>query len=189
MLGKIDAENFAGGSIVLSVANAEQALEAEIGKPLGMDVTAAAFGTTEMVDENMANAARVHAVENGKDISQFALIAFGGGAPLHACRQAEKLGMHNIIVPPGAGVGSAIGFLRAPFSSEETRGAFCSDIAATTVKNTAHDDELNTNVSNRLEFFLPVNLRDGVRGRLEEDAAEVGKRSQRGRRRQHNEQR
>lgn len=124
VLGKIDAENFAGGSIVLSVANAEQALEAGIGKPLGMDVAAAAFGTTEMVDENMANAARVHAVENGKDISQFALIAFGGGAPLHACRQAEKLGMHNIIVPPGAGVGSAIGFLRAPFSYEETRGAF-----------------------------------------------------------------
>jgi N-methylhydantoinase A len=89
-----------------------------------MDVIAAAFGTTEMVDENMANAARVHAVENGKDISQFALIAFGGGAPLHACRQAEKLGVRNIIVPPGAGVGSAIGFLRAPFSYEETRGAF-----------------------------------------------------------------
>ncbi len=124
VLGKIDAENFAGGSIVLSVANAEQALETDIGKPLGMDVAAAAFGTTEMVDENMANAARVHAVENGKDVSQFALIAFGGGAPLHACRQAEKLGMRDIIVPPGAGVGSAIGFLRAPFSYEETRGAF-----------------------------------------------------------------
>lgn len=124
VLGKIDADNFAGGSIVLSVANAEQALAAEIGEPLGMDTAEAAFGTTEMVDENMANAARVHAVENGKDISQFALVAFGGGAPLHACRQAEKLGMQHIIVPPGAGVGSAIGFLRAPFSYEETRGAF-----------------------------------------------------------------
>lgn len=124
VLGKIDAENFAGGNIVLSVTKAEQALAKEIGKPLGMDVTAAAFGTTEMVDENMANAARVHAVENGKDVSQFALIAFGGGAPLHACRQAEKLGMKSIVVPPGAGVGSAIGFLRAPFSFEETRGAF-----------------------------------------------------------------
>lgn len=124
VLGKIDAENFAGGSIVLSVAKAEQALATEIGALLSMDVTSAAFGTTEMVDENMANAARVHAVENGKDVSQFALIAFGGGAPLHACRQAEKLGMKSVIVPPGAGVGSAIGFLRAPFSFEETRGAF-----------------------------------------------------------------
>jgi len=124
VLGKIDADNFAGGSIVLSVAKAEQALATSIGKPLGMDTTAAAFGTTEIVDENMANAARVHAVENGKDVSQFALIAFGGGAPLHACRQAEKLGIQSIVVPPGAGVGSAIGFLRAPFSFEETRGAF-----------------------------------------------------------------
>ena len=124
VLGKIDANNFAGGSIVLSVEKAEQALVAEIGEPLDMDVNAAAFGTTEMVDENMANAARVHAVENGKDVSQFALIAFGGAAPLHACRQAEKLGMKRVIVPPGAGVGSAIGFLRAPFSFEEARGAF-----------------------------------------------------------------
>ncbi|MEM9472189.1 MAG: hydantoinase/oxoprolinase family protein [Pseudomonadota bacterium] len=124
VLGKIDAGNFAGGSIELSVAKAQQALQADIGERLGVDVTGAAFGTTEMVDENMANAARVHAVENGKDASQFALIAFGGGAPLHACRQAEKLGMRDIIIPPGAGVGSAIGFLRAPFSYEETRGAF-----------------------------------------------------------------
>ena len=124
VLGKIDSENFAGGSIILSVPKAEQAIAVELGEPLGMDTTAAAFGITEMVDENMANAARVHAVENGKDTSQFALIAFGGGAPLHACRQAEKLGMKSVIVPPGAGVGSAIGFLRAPFSFEETRGAF-----------------------------------------------------------------
>jgi N-methylhydantoinase A len=124
VLGKIDPDNFAGGSIVLSAAKADAAIDAEVGSVLGLDVAAAAFGTTEMVDENMANAARVHAVENGKDVSQFALIAFGGGAPLHTCRQAEKLGVSTIIVPPGAGVGSAIGFLRAPFSYEETRGAF-----------------------------------------------------------------
>ena len=77
-----------------------------------------------MVDENMANAARVHAVENGRDIEAFTMIAFGGGAPLHACRLCEKLGIDALIVPPGAGVGSAIGFLRAPFSYEATRGLF-----------------------------------------------------------------
>jgi N-methylhydantoinase A len=77
-----------------------------------------------MVDENMANAARVHAVENGRDIEHFTMIAFGGGAPLHACRLCEKLGIDRLIVPPGAGVGSAIGFLRAPFSYEATRGLF-----------------------------------------------------------------
>ena len=72
----------------------------------------------------MANAARVHAVENGRDIEHFTMVAFGGGAPLHACRLAEKLGIARVIVPPGAGVGSAIGFLRAPFSYEATRGLF-----------------------------------------------------------------
>ena len=91
---------------------------------LGLSVGEAAFGVTEMVDENMANAARVHAVENGRDIEHFTMIAFGGGAPLHACRLCEKLGIDRLIVPPGAGVGSAIGFLRAPFSYEATRGLF-----------------------------------------------------------------
>ncbi len=77
-----------------------------------------------MVDENMANAARVHAVENGRDIERFTMIGFGGGAPLHACRLCEKLGIWELIIPPGAGVGSAIGFLKAPFSYEATRGLF-----------------------------------------------------------------
>jgi N-methylhydantoinase A len=84
----------------------------------------AAFGVTEMVDENMANAARVHTVENGRDIEHFTMIAFGGGAPLHACRLCEKLGIAELLIPPGAGVGSAIGFLKAPFSYEATRGLF-----------------------------------------------------------------
>ena len=85
---------------------------------------AAAFGVTEMVDENMANAARVHAVENGRDIEAFTMIAFGGGAPLHACRLCEKLGIKALIVPPEAGVGSAVGFLKAPFSYEAARALF-----------------------------------------------------------------
>ena len=77
-----------------------------------------------MEDENMANAARVHTVENGRDIEQFTMVAFGGGAPLHSCRLCEKLNIKAMLIPPGAGVGSAIGFLRAPFSYEATRGLF-----------------------------------------------------------------
>jgi N-methylhydantoinase A len=77
-----------------------------------------------MVDENMANAARVHTVENGRDIAQFTMVAFGGGAPLHACRLCEKLGLDEALIPPGAGVGSAIGFLQAPVSFEATRGLY-----------------------------------------------------------------
>jgi 5-oxoprolinase (ATP-hydrolysing) len=123
ILGRIDAESFAGGAIPLEAALAERAVETRLGA-LGLSTGEAAFGVTEMVDENMANAARVHAVENGRDIEAFTMIAFGGGAPLHACRLAEKLGTRRLIVPPGAGVGSAIGFLRAPFSYEATRGLF-----------------------------------------------------------------
>ena len=66
----------------------------------------------------MANAARVHAVENGKDISDNLMIAFGGAAPLHAARLCEKLGVDLCLIPHGAGVGSAIGFLKAPFAYE-----------------------------------------------------------------------
>ena len=123
-LGRVDPDNFAGGAIPLSLDNAQTALAARLGDPLGLDPSQAAFGVTEMVDENMANAARVHTVENGRDIEHFTMIAFGGGAPLHACRQCEKLGINALIIPPGAGVGSAIGFLKAPFSYEASRGLF-----------------------------------------------------------------
>ena len=82
----------------------------------------------EVVDENMANAARAHAVENGKDMGGYTMIAFGGGAPLHAARLMDKLGLDELIVPPGAGVGSAIGFLVAPFSYEAVRSFYTSTL-------------------------------------------------------------
>jgi len=81
----------------------------------------AAFGLSEIVDENMANAARVHAIESGKDARGRTLIAFGGAAPLHAARMAEKLGLDRVLVPSNAGVGSAVGFLRAPIAYEIVR--------------------------------------------------------------------
>lgn len=120
-LGKIDPAYFAGGKIRLDEAAAEAALAERIGKPLGLQGIWPAAGVAEIVEENMANAARVHAIERGKDIGGSTMIAFGGGAPLHACRLAEKLGLARIVVPRGAGVGSAIGFLRAPIAYEITR--------------------------------------------------------------------
>jgi N-methylhydantoinase A len=123
-LGRLDPDNFAGGAIVLSAADANASIARVLAEPLGVEAEEAAFGVTEMVDENMANAARVHTVENGRDIEHFTMIAFGGGAPLHACRLCEKLGIAELLIPPGAGVGSAIGFLKAPFSYEATRGLF-----------------------------------------------------------------
>jgi len=123
-LGKLDPNNFAGGSIKLSKERAGQALVNVLGKHLTMDAQTAAYGLVEVVDENMANAARVHAVENGEDLANYTMIAFGGAAPLHAGRLCEKLGVERLLVPAGAGVGSAIGFLRAPFSFEANRSVY-----------------------------------------------------------------
>ncbi len=124
LLGRLDPDNFAGGAIPLSTDAARQAVQTQLTGKIDLDVEAASFGVTEMVDENMANAARVHTVENGRDITSFSMIAFGGGAPLHACRLCEKLGISSLLIPSGAGVGSAIGFLQAPFSYEATKGMF-----------------------------------------------------------------
>lgn len=118
VLGKIDPENFAGGAIRLDAAASETAILRDVGARLNLTALDAAFGIAEVVDENMANAARVHAVENGKVISDNVMIAFGGAAPLHAARLCEKLGVERCLIPQGAGVGSAIGFLRAPFGYE-----------------------------------------------------------------------
>ena len=119
-LGRLDPTRFAGGAIPLHRDKAEAALQVLAG-PLGTDAQGAAAGVAEIVDETMASAARVHAVENGKDTADRTLIAFGGAAPLHAARLARKLGMKRVIVPVGAGVGSAFGFLRASIAYEVVR--------------------------------------------------------------------
>ena len=121
VLGRIDPSRFAGGKIKLDVDAARRAIASDIAAPLGLDDRMAAFGITEMVDEAMSNAARVHAVEQGKVAAEHALIAFGGAAPLHVGRLADKLGVDKIVVPTEAGVGSAIGFLRAPVAYEVVR--------------------------------------------------------------------
>ncbi|MCG8542681.1 MAG: hydantoinase/oxoprolinase family protein, partial [Alphaproteobacteria bacterium] len=122
--GKIDPARFAGGKVPLDPPRAGDALDRVVGGPLGMSTQVAAAGVSEIVCENMANAARVHAIENGKDTGDRTLIAFGGAAPLHAVRLADKLGIARVIVPQGAGVGSAVGFLRAPIAYEVVRTRF-----------------------------------------------------------------
>ncbi len=124
VLGRIDVEGFAGGMLKLAPARSGTALDAAIGTPLQLSTETAAYGVAEIVDENMANAARVHAVERGVVIGEHTLIAFGGAAPLHAARLAEKLGLQRVIIPRDAGVGSAVGFLRAPAAYELVRSRF-----------------------------------------------------------------
>jgi N-methylhydantoinase A len=123
-LGRYDPTRFAGGTMRLDTAAAHDALLARVGGALGLTAAMAALGVIEMVDENMANAARVHAIESGKTYEGRTLIAFGGGGPVHACRVAEKVGIQRVLVPSGAGVGSAIGFLRAPVGYEVVRSLY-----------------------------------------------------------------
>ena len=121
VLGRLSADTFGAPGIDLSDDAARGALDSDVADLLGLDTDEAAAGVAEVVDENMANAARVHAVENGKDVARYTMIAFGGGAPLHAGRLCDKLAVDELLVPPGASVGSAIGFLRAPFAYEALR--------------------------------------------------------------------
>ena len=124
VLGRIDPVDFAGGSLPLAPDRAAGSIRNAVGRPLELAVPEAALAISEVVDENMANAARVHAIEWGKDISARTMIAFGGAAPLHAARLAEKLDVSRVIVPTGAGVGSAIGMLRAAVSYEVVRSRY-----------------------------------------------------------------
>ena len=124
LLGRYDPAGFAGGRMALDVAAARHAVNGAVGEKLGLDTGMAALGVVEMVDETMANAARVHAIEAGTALEGRTLVAFGGGGPVHATRIAEKIGIARVLVPSGAGVGSAIGFLRAPVGYEVVRSLY-----------------------------------------------------------------
>jgi N-methylhydantoinase A len=121
-LGRIDPTTFSGGRITLDKAGAENAIKSRVGDKLNLAGEHAALGISEVVDENMASAARVHGIESGKDLRQRTLIAFGGAAPLHAARIAEKIGVSRVLIPANASVGSAVGLLRAPVAYEIVRG-------------------------------------------------------------------
>lgn len=124
VIGRIDPDSFAGGTMRLDAAKAATAVARSVGARIEMTSTNAALGIAEIVEENMANAARVHAVERGRALDGRTMIAFGGAAPLHAARLAEKLGIDRIVIPTGAGVGSACGFLVAPISYEVVRSRY-----------------------------------------------------------------
>jgi N-methylhydantoinase A len=125
VLGRIDPKAFAGGKVSLHSDLARAAM-VRVGSTDGLEFDAQefAYAIAELVDEAMSNAARVHAVESGRTLSNYTLIAFGGAAPLHVGRVADKVGIARVVVPVGAGVGSAIGFLLAPISYEVARSMY-----------------------------------------------------------------
>jgi len=124
VLGKIDPAGFAGGQMTLDRDAATVALRSSIGVPMSLDDQLAAHAVCEVVNENMAAAARAHLSEWGRGVEGRALIAFGGAAPLHACLLARKLKLPRIVIPQDAGVGSAIGFLLAPVGYEVVRSHY-----------------------------------------------------------------
>lgn len=120
-MGLLDPARFAGGRVTLEPGLAEAAIRRSVGAPLSLDTSMAALAVGEIVTENMANAARVHAVELGKTVEDYTVIAFGGAAPLHAARLADKLGVARVVIPVSASVGSALGFLTAPVAFQSLR--------------------------------------------------------------------
>jgi N-methylhydantoinase A len=125
VLGYLDPGYFLGGKMALDVEGARAAIEHEVAGPLGLSVDEAAWGIHTIVNENMANAARVHAVERGKDPTTLPLFAFGGAGPVHAAGVAAALGSPALVAPLGAGVMSALGFLTAPLSFDFVRTWRC----------------------------------------------------------------
>jgi N-methylhydantoinase A len=116
VLGYLDPGYFLGGKMQLDSAAARAAVERSLAGPLGLTVEQAAWGVHQVVNENRANAARVHAVERGLDPTALPLFAFGGAGPVHAVGVAAALGSPSVIAPLGAGVISALGFLTAPLA-------------------------------------------------------------------------
>lgn len=121
VLGYLDPAYFLGGKMSLDADRAREQIEVKIAQPLGMSVEEAAWGIHRIANENMANAARVHALERGKDPRRFPLFAFGGGGPVQAYRIAEALGSPELLAPLGAGVMSTVGFLSAPLAFDFVR--------------------------------------------------------------------
>jgi N-methylhydantoinase A len=121
VLGYLDPGYFLGGRMRLDLSAAIRAIEAGVARPLGASVEDAALGIHAVVNQGMANAARVHALERGKDPARFPLFAFGGAGPVHGHRIAQALGAPEMIAPFGAGVLSAVGFLVAPLAFDAVR--------------------------------------------------------------------
>lgn len=124
VLGLIETDGFAEGRLNVDAHAARKALGADVGEALSLNAVEAADGVSQIVDESMASAARMHAVESGKDLGARTMIAFGGNGPLHATRVARRSGIGHILVPPDPSVGSAVGFLHAPVSYEIVRSRY-----------------------------------------------------------------
>ncbi len=120
VLGYLDPEFFLGGEMTLAVEEARRILGA-LGEKLGLSLEETAGAVHRVINENMASAARMHAIERGRDIRNYTMVATGGAGPVHAWGVAKALGIRQLIFPPRAGVASAFGMLTAPMAFEFPR--------------------------------------------------------------------
>ena len=180
-LGLIDPANFAGGEMILDPEAAKTAIRNLVAHPMGLGTVAAAYGISEVVCEAMASASRVHAIESGKYTMGRTLIAFGGAAPMLACQMADRLGVDHVIIPADAGVGSSVGFLRAPISFELVRTVYQPlgdfDFGTTNAICDAMHDEATRHVRASVGADAPLSVRRHAymryRGQGHELAVEV----------------
>ena len=114
LLGYLDPAYFLGGELQLDLEAARRGIMQRIAEPLGVSFLQATWGIHDLINETMAAAARTHIAEKGGNPSQVTVTAFGGAGPVHATGLARKLGAPRLLVPPNAGVGSALGFFTAP---------------------------------------------------------------------------
>ena len=122
--GLIAPDGFAESRINVNPCAAKAVLKSAVGDAIGLDPERAAYAVTEIVDENMASAGRMHAVESGRGLDERTMIAIGGNGPLHATRLARRTQVRAVVVPRNPGVGSAVGFLHAPVSFEIVRSRY-----------------------------------------------------------------
>jgi N-methylhydantoinase A len=121
VLGYLNPEYFAGGSMALDVAAAGKAIEEKVARPLGLSLPDAAWGIHQIVTTNMELATRVVSIERGRDPRALSLVAFGGSGPVHGCRLAQALRIPRVILPAAAGVTAAIGLLAAEVKFDVAR--------------------------------------------------------------------
>ena len=113
VLGYLDPDFFLGGRMTLDKQSSEGGISEKLAGPLGLTLEEAAWGIHTVVNANMRRALRLATVERGKDPRRYTLVGFGGAGPVHACRLAWELGIARVLLPSGAGVGSAAGLLAA----------------------------------------------------------------------------
>ncbi len=114
LLGYLDENYFLGGKMKLDKEAAKKGVEEKVAHPLGVTYLQAVWGIHDLINETMAAAAKTHIAEKGGNPKIVTIVAFGGAGPVHAYGLAKKLGAPRLLVPPNAGVGSALGFFTAP---------------------------------------------------------------------------